>query len=214
MLKDREKISIVIVDDHPLVIEGFRNVVDGDPNLYLKGQFTSAEAFERFTKNEDVDIVLLDISLPDGSGIQICKELKKRRPDTLVLAISNLSERSIIRQMLHSGANGYLLKTADAKDILDCIWRACDGEVVFSKEVTSIIGLEELNTTPELPELTKRERQILQLLAAGKKSAQIAEELFISPLTVKTHRATLLHKFGTGSIVIAINKAREYRLLS
>lgn len=214
MLKDNDKISVVIVDDHPLVIEGFKNVVNGDSKLYLKGQFTSANAFWAFMENNSVDIVLLDITLPDGSGIQICKDLRKTRPDTLVLAISNLSERSIIRQMLHSGANGYLLKTADAKDILNCIWRVWGGEVVFSKEVASLISLKDLSAVPELPELTKRERQILQLLASGKKSAQVADELFISPLTVKTHRATLLQKFGTGNIVIAINKAREYGIIN
>lgn len=210
MLKDRKKINIVIVDDHPLVIEGFRNVVNGDPQLYLSGQFTTVKEFMLFMHSQKVDIVLLDITLPDGNGIQVCRELKRTKSETLILAISNLSERSIIRQMLHNGANGYLLKTADAKDILDCIWRAWDGEIVFSREVASIISIEDLD---EVPELTKRERQILQLLAAGKKSAEIAQELFISPLTVKTHRATLLQKLGTGNIVIALNKAREFGLL-
>ncbi len=213
MSDNRELISVVIVDDHPLVIEGFKNVVNADERLFLKGQFTTAQSFMEFAHNNEIDIVLLDITLPDGNGIHICRELKKKRPGTIVLAISNLSERSIIGQMLQSGANGYLLKTAGAKDILDCIHLAWKGVVALSKEVASVISLEDIYEPPAIPELTKREKQILQLLASGKKSAQIAEELFISPLTVKTHRATLLQKFETGNIVIAINKAREYGII-
>jgi len=214
MLKDKELVEVVIVDDHPLVIEGFKNVVNSDPRLVLKSWFTSATDFKKFLLNNLVDLVLLDITLPDGNGIEICKELKQMKPEIIVLAISNLSERSIIWQMLHSGANGYLLKTADAKDILDCIGRAIEGERVLSKEVASIFDMRELSAPSNTPELTKREMQILKLLAAGKKNAEIAKELFISPLTVKTHRATLLHKFETGSVVIAINKAREIGILA
>ncbi len=213
MSNANQPIRIIIVDDHPLVIEGFKNVVESDPQLSLQGQFTTATDFLAYIEHHEVDVVLLDITLPDGNGIHLCKALKKARPHTVILAISNLSERSIIKQMIQSGANGYLLKTATAKDILDCIREALEGRVALSQEVEHIVGLADFNKPSEIPDLTKREKQILQLLAAGKKSAQIAEELFISPLTVKTHRATLLHKFETGNIVIAINKAREYGLL-
>ncbi len=210
---DQKLVSVVIVDDHPVVIEGFKNVVNNGEQLVLKNWFTSALDFQVFMQAETADIVLLDITLPDGNGIQLCRELKQKQPQIIVLAISNLSERSIIQQMLQSGANGYLLKTAEPADILSCIKRALAGEIVLSREVNSLFDLKALNEPAEIPELTKRERQILNLIAKGKKSAQIAEELFISPLTVKTHRATLLQKFETGNIVIAINKARIYGLL-
>lgn len=130
-----------------------------------------------------------------------------------ILAISNLSERSIIRLMLQSGAHGYLLKTATAKDILECIRHALEGGTALSSEVKAIMSGPELGTITDTPNLTKREKQILQLLAEGKKSAQIAVELFISPLTVKTHRATLLQKFHTNNIVTLIKLAKEYQLL-
>ena len=210
---DSKKIGIVIVDDHPLVIEGFKNVIQGDGQLELKGQFSTVASFTVFEGMSEVDVVLLDITLPDGNGIQLCREIKKNYPAAVVLAISNLSERSIIKQMLQSGANGYLLKTADANDILNCIHEALDGEMTLSKEVKQSFSLDELKEPTEIPELTKREKQILQLLAEGKKSAEIAEKLYISPLTVKTHRATLLQKFQTGTLLIAINKAKEYGIL-
>ena len=216
MLDRIDKTRIVIVDDHPLVIEGFKNVIQGDPALELVGEFRNAEHFLKFTEMPDmalVDLVLLDITLPDQSGIQVCKEIKKRGLEVVVLAISNHSETSIIRQMLQSGASGYLLKTADAEDILDCIGQALQGRLVLSSEVKSQFDLAQLKKPAEVPELTKREKQILELLAEGKKSAEIAAQLFISPLTVKTHRATLLQKFQTGSFVVAISKAREYGIL-
>ena len=213
MSDNSKRKRVVIVDDHPLVIEGFKNVIQGNGALELVGQFNTAAAFVTFAGLPEVDVVLLDITLPDGNGIQLCRELKKNWPHIVVLAISNLSEQSIIKQMLQSGANGYLLKTADAADILDCIRGALEGSLMLSSEVRERFDLNALKEPEDIPELTKRELQILQLLAAGEKSATIADKLFISPLTVKTHRATLLQKFRTGTLVVAINKAREYGML-
>lgn len=213
MWDNSKKVQVVIVDDHPLVIEGLKNVIQGHDRLELSGQFSTAKAFSDFKGMNEVDLVLLDITLPDGNGIQICKELKNTYPEMIVLAISNLSERSIIKQMLQNGANGYMLKTADAQDILNCILEALLGNIALSKEVKDVFDLAELKEPSEIPELTKREKQILQLLSEGQKSADIAKKLFISPLTVKTHRATLLQKFRTGSFVVAISKAKEYGLL-
>ena len=210
---DKKQVKVVIVDDHPLVIEGFKNVIQGDDRLELAGQFSRASDFMDFIGKETVDIVLLDITLPDGNGIQICRKVKEDWPHIIILAISNLSERSIMKRMLLSGANGYLLKTADAPDILFCIQEAMEGRLALSTEIKGSFDLDELKDTSEIPELTKRETQILRLLAEGKKSAEIAESLYISPLTVKTHRATLLQKFRTGTLLIAINKAKEYGLL-
>ncbi|WP_410221405.1 response regulator [Pedobacter sp.] len=214
MWDNNRKVRVVIVDDHPLVIEGFKNVIQGNERLELCGQFSTTKTLLDFADLNETDLVLLDITLPDGNGIEICKELKKSYPNVIIMAISNLSERSIIKQMLQNGASGYLLKTADAQDILNCIQNALQGKVALSSEVKANFNIAELKNTEEIPELTNREKQILKLLAEGKKSAEIAEELFISPLTVKTHRATLLHKFETGNIVVAINKAREIGILT
>jgi Response regulator containing a CheY-like receiver domain and an HTH DNA-binding domain len=206
-------IDIVIVDDHPVVIEGLKKLLASEPAFFVKAYFTRGGDFIDYLEGNTVDVVLLDITLPDGNGIEFCREISAKYHEVKVLAVSNLSEQSIIRQMLQSGAVGYMLKTADARDILDCIRRALEGEIVFSKEITDVFDPRVLNETSDIPELTKREKQILKLLAEGKKSAEIAKELFISPLTVKTHRATLLQKFETSNIVTAINKARESGIL-
>lgn len=203
----------MVVDDHPLVIEGFKNVIQASEELELRGYFNTAKALMEYPGMDDIDVLLLDITLPDGNGIQLCREIKKQHPDIVILAISNLSERSIIKQMLLGGANGYLLKTADAGDILYCIREALDGKLALSREIKYNFDPVDLKEPSQIPELTKREKQILKLLAQGKKSAEIAGELFISPLTVKTHRATLLQKFQTGSVVVVVNKAKEYGIL-
>lgn len=214
MWDNNRKVRVIIVDDHPLVIEGIKNVIQGNDGLELIGQFGTTKALSDFTGIIEADMVLLDITLPDGNGINICKELKKSYPHLAIIALSNLSERSIIKQMLQSGASGYLLKTADPTDILNCMQEALAGKIALSNELKVSFDMAALKEPEEVPELTNREKQILQLLAEGKTSGEIAEALFISPLTVKTHRATLLHKFETGNILTAVNKAREYGLLT
>ncbi len=208
-----EMTSIVIVDDHPIVIQGLKNLLETEPAYYVKAQFTSGKGLLAFLKDNTTDIILLDVTLPDGNGIHFCRQVCHDFPGIMVIAISNLSERSIVKQMLESGAKGYLLKTADPKDILHCIQAALHGTVAFSNEVKRLMEVPELGDQVEVPELTKREKQILQLLSEGKSSAEIAALLFISPLTVKTHRATLFQKFNAHNPIHLVNLARQYGLL-
>lgn len=214
MLQPDPVIHIAIADDHPIVIQGLKNLLEGIPCFLVTGTFTTGGSLLSYLEQHRIDILLLDISLPDGSGILFCRAIRKKYPSVKILAISNLSERSIITQMMQNGACGYLLKTAAAKDILDCIYKALDDTVpVFSSAISELMKKPEPDMLPALPDLTKREKQILLLLAGGKKSAEIAAALFISPLTVKTHRATLLQKFGVNNIVSLVNRAREYRFI-
>lgn len=213
MLQHNEVINIAIIDDHPIVIEGLEKLLETEPSFCVKARFPSGGAFMSYLKDNEVDIALLDITLPDGNGVFFCKEIRKKYPHVKILAISNLSERTIIRQMLQSGASGYLLKTAAAEEILACVLQAAQGELALSNEIKTILSHAEPDSNAEVPELTKREKQILQLLSEGKTSAEIAEALFVSPLTIKTHRATLLHKFNATNIVMLINRAKQYGML-
>jgi len=213
MLPNNHKISIAIVDDHPIVLQGFRSLLENNPLYEIAGCFTTGAAFMNFLQENTVDIVLLDITLPDGNGVHFCREIDELYPEIIIVALSNLNERSIISQMFSNGAKGYLLKNLSAKELLDALNTVLDGKTVMSLEVKEIMQQPDLNTLQPVPELTKREKQILQLLAEGRKSAAIAEELFISPLTVKTHRATLLHKFQVNNIVTLVNRARETGLI-
>jgi DNA-binding NarL/FixJ family response regulator len=213
MSPNHHKISIAIVDDHPIVIQGFRSLLENDPLYEIAGCFTTGHEFMNFMQKQRVDIVLLDITLPDGNGVHFCAAISEQYPHTIIVALSNLNERSIISQMFRNGAKGYLLKNLSAKELLEALDTVLEGKTAMSLEVKEIMQQPDLNTLQPVPELTKREKQILQLLAEGRKSAAIAEALFISPLTVKTHRATLLHKFQVNNIVTLVNRAKETGLI-
>lgn len=213
MLPNHHKISIAIVDDHPIVIQGFRSLLENNPLYEIAGCFTTGGECMVFLQTHKADIVLLDITLPDGNGVHFCAAINQAYPNTIIVALSNLNERSIISQMFRNGAKGYLLKNISAKELLDALNAVLEGKTAMSQEVKEIMQQPDLNILQAVPELTKREKQILQLLAEGRKSAAIAEELFISPLTVKTHRATLLHKFQVNNIVTLINRAKETGLI-
>lgn len=195
------KIKIVIVDDHPIVLQGFKQLLDDQEQLQIVGVFEEGLPVESFLKNNPIDVVLMDISLPDINGVLLCKQVKTRFPKTVVLMISNRSERSIILEAIANGASGYLLKNASIDELLLCIQQAVKGNTVYSKEVKDILNKPLPQNSTEVPNLTKREKEILVLLMEGKTSNKIAEELFLSPLTVDTHRKNILHKFNAKNIV-------------
>ena len=190
-----KKISVAIVDDHLIVIEGLKTLLKEEENINVVDSFTNAESFTNFIKNNAVDVVLLDISLPDESGIDLCKKIKLISPNTKILALSNLSERSIILRMIQNGANGYLLKNVSSRELTSSIHKLMNGEIVFSELIKHIITNPAEEELKEIPRLTRRELEILKLIAKGKTTQEIADQLFVSPLTIETHRRNLMAKF-------------------
>jgi DNA-binding NarL/FixJ family response regulator len=207
------KATLAIVDDHPIVLEGLQKLLANMPRIGIAGSFTTGAEFISFLKTNTVNIVLLDISLPDANGIDLCKEIKKLSPNTCVLALSNHSERSMIMQMLQNGAAGYLLKNISAKELTNCIDEALNGQITFSKAVKEIMARPSLSELKGIPQLTKREKEILHLIAEGKTTATMAEELYLSPLTIETHRKNLMQKFEVKNVAALIKVAVEQRLV-
>ncbi len=206
-------LSVLIVDDHPIVVEGLRSLLQNKPEVSIAHSFTNGADVLPFLSENDVDVVLLDISLPDISGIDLCRQIKKAHPDTKVLALSNHSEHSMIAQMLQSGASGYLLKNAPADELLKAIEGVTTQKVFLSNEVQKVLLQAYSNTQDAAPLLTRREREVLQWLANGHTTNAIAEGLFISPLTVETHRRNLMQKFEVSNVAALIKKAVDYKLL-
>lgn len=203
--------NIVIIDDHPMVLEGLKSLLEPHA-AYHTYLFTKASAALDFIRENTVSVVLLDMVLHDGNGLDYCMLIKQQSPHTIVIGISNQEERSIIFRFLENGGNGYILKNADAQEILDCIQRALQGEMALSKEVQRIM-LQSPVPSPILPKLTKREQQILQAIAQGSTSAEIADALFISIVTVETHRRNLLQKFKAKNMIELVKIALEHQLL-
>ena len=205
------KIKVLIVDDHPLVIEGLKSLLRGNKDIKVVESCNNGQQALEFLQENFVDIVLLDINLPDKSGIDICLQITKSNPMISVIGLSTYGERSIINQMISNGAKGYLLKNVTETELVEAINKVYRGNVYFGVEVQKAMANTIFHSLGNTPRLTKREKQILKLIVSGKTNNLIAEALFISPLTVETHRRNLMKKMeasNTASLVkIAIEKA-------
>src|SRR5690554_5536688 len=123
----KHSISVIIIDDHPIVLQGFSHILQSEKHIELLDSFTSAKEGIAFLKERPVDVVLLDINMPDMNGIEACEKVSKSHLDSKVIAISNNNENSIIQRMLQSGASGYILKNASADELVRCIRDAVAG---------------------------------------------------------------------------------------
>ncbi|GGG51696.1 DNA-binding response regulator [Croceivirga lutea] len=204
------KIRVVIVDDHPLVIEGLKSLLKGHKDIKVEACCTTGNEALEFLKQHQADIVLLDINLPDVSGTEICKVIANEYENTFVIGLSTYGERSIINQMISNGAKGYLLKNVTESELVEAISKVYRGHYYYGIEIQKAMANTIFHTMGNTPRLTKREKQILKLIVSGKTTNKIADELFISPLTVETHRRNLMKKMdasNTASLVkIAIEK--------
>lgn len=203
----RNTIQVALVDDHPVLMEGLKTLLLNNLDVDIAGCFVNGAGILSFIETHALDIVLLDIALPDINGITLCQKIKKKAPGTLVLFFSNHSERSMIMQAIQSGASGYLLKNASLEELRNGIHEALNGGIAFSKEVKEIISRPSKNELDGPPQLTRREKQIIKMLADGKTSVRIAEELSVSSLTVDTHRRNLMQKFGVKNTAELIREA-------
>jgi DNA-binding NarL/FixJ family response regulator len=162
-------------------------------------------------KSNDVDLVLLDINLPDISGIDLCRKITKDFPGVKVLGISTFGERSYISRMIENGASGYLIKNASAAEIQEAIETVMAGKLYLSVSIETL--LKSKNNYAEIPALTKREKEILSLISEGYTTNQMAEKLFISPLTVESHRKNLLTKLNVNNTASLIRLAVSMNLV-
>jgi len=208
----QNKLRTVIVDDHPIVIEGLKNLLKNESNIELIGGFQNGADIMLYLESEKVDLILLDITLPDVNGMDLCLKIKKKYRSTIVLILSNRTERSIVVQTIQNGASGYLLKNSSLDELRRCIAEAVKGSICYSKEVTEILSRPSRNELLAAPRLTKREKQILELIAQGKTSQAIGDELFLSPLTIDTHRKNLLQKFQVKNVAELIMSANQQNL--
>jgi DNA-binding NarL/FixJ family response regulator len=199
--------QILIVEDHPIVSESLSRLFN-DPALGMKcfAAQTGTKGLA-FLNGNSIDLVILDIHLPDMNGIEFCKIAKSRFPSLKVVAVTTVAQRHVVEQMLDAGADGFILKTTDTEDIVNGILQVINnGQLYLGKGVKDLIkGISAINT--DLPMITRRESEILKLIADGLTNHEIGEKLFISPLTVDTHRKNLLLKFNARNTAILIKTA-------
>jgi len=207
------KLLTAIVDDHPIVIEGLKTLLQNESNIQLVGGFCSGWDILSYIKLNKIDLILLDVTLPDINGMELCQLIKKESMDTIILILSNHTERSIIIQTIQNGASGYLLKNSTIDELRHCIAEAIKGDICYSKEVMEIISRPTKNELHGPPRLTRREKEVLTMIASGKTSQMIGQELFLSPLTIDTHRKNLIQKFGVKNVAELIMVATQQQVL-
>ncbi|NER11021.1 two component transcriptional regulator, LuxR family [Muriicola jejuensis] len=198
-----------IVDDHFMVVEGIRSLLQDEKSVQWVGSARNA-AFcmaELLTRNPD--IILMDINLPDKSGIELCREVKQKYPSVKVIGLSTFNQQSFVKKMLESGASGYILKNAAKKELLKAMDTVMRGQVYMNEEVSRLLRQ---STGPEVV-LTKREKEILSLIAEGLTNAEIADRLYLGTTTVDTHRKHLLLKIGARNSAEMVKKAFLKNLL-
>ncbi|WP_239455672.1 response regulator [Flavobacterium ginsenosidimutans] len=189
------KYKTVIVDDHPIVISGIAGLLSELDNIEIVEKFESGIALLDYIEDNKVDLILMDIFLPVINGVDLCKTIKQKYPKIVIIGMSSQSERSLVMQFIQNGGNGYILKNASFDEFKECIYKAIDGEIVFSEEVKTIISQPLSEDLEKIPGLSRRERDIALLLSQGKSTQEIADDLFLSFLTVQTHRRNILQKY-------------------
>jgi len=206
-------VRVFIVDDHPVVVTGLQTLLGQLENIEVAGAVSSAFDAIPFLQKNQVDVILLDINLPDISGIELCKRIHKEFPEIKILGISTFSDRSYISRMIENGASGYLIKSAPAEEIAEAIDSVLRGKMYVSVSMEHVLRPLSSRPLDSLPPLTKREKEILSQIAAGLTNNQIAEKLFISPLTVDSHRKNLLTKLEVNNTASLIRFAMENGLI-
>lgn len=196
--------KIFIVDDHYMVIEGIRSLLQHEQTIEWTGHAMSATSCLAFLKTQLPDIILMDINLPDKSGIELCKEVIEKYPSVFVIGLSTFNQQSFINKMMDNGASGYVLKNATRQELMEAIDTVMKGRQYLSFDVSQSLRK---NENDDVPVLTRREKEVLELIASGLTNNEIADKLFISSTTVDTHRKNLLAKFNAKNTAALVKLA-------
>ncbi|MBO3744549.1 response regulator transcription factor [Streptosporangiaceae bacterium NEAU-GS5] len=204
-------IRLLIVDDHPVVREGLRGMLDADPGITVVGEAGSGD--EAVTRARDLtpDVILMDLRMPGGDGVSATQRIVKEHPGSRVIVLTTYETDQDIVRAVEAGAAGYLLKDTSRADLLNAITAAARGETVLSPSVAT--KLVSRMRAPVTESLSRRETEVLGLVARGLTNAEIGRELFISETTVKTHLLRIFGKLGVSDRTAAVTTALSRGLL-
>ncbi len=204
-------IRVFIVDDHPMVQEGIRSLLNNEKGIEVCGYAMTAQSCLGFFIHNTADVILMDINLPDMSGIDLCASIKTKYPGIMVLGLSTFNQGSYVNKMMENGASGYVLKNAGKEELLEAIREVNNGKTYLSFEAGQAMRKDSL--AEKIPLITRREKEILLLIAEGNTNPEIAKKLFISPTTVDSHRKNLLAKMNMKNTASLIKFAMENKLI-
>lgn len=212
-MMSEKPIQILIADDHQVVASGIKTLLDSNDQLHVAGIVSNGHEVLEFLKKRQVDIALLDISMPVMDGLEATKRVHETHPNVKVLILSTHDDGSLINAVMQSGASGYILKTASPEELTEAILRVAAGEKVLSPHLTASLIDHMQRLAGDVPgmqvKVTRREKEIIRLIAKEYTTEQIAAELFISVNTVTTHKRNLFSKFDVKNSVGLVKKAME-----
>ncbi|GEP49864.1 oxygen regulatory protein NreC [Flavobacterium noncentrifugens] len=208
-------IQTAITDDHTIVIEGIKTMLKSNKDIEILQSFTTIhETMESLS--DSIQVLLLDINLPDGNGILACKDLLKKYPKLKIIALTNFEDSSFIRQIMKNGASGYLLKNTDKTELVTAIKTVLEGDNYLPQNIREILLNESIgkgNSSYFIPKLTSREKEILDLVIKEFTTEEMATALFISVKTVEAHRSNLIQKLGVKNTAGLVRVAFEKGLV-
>lgn len=214
--------KILIVDDHEVVRDGLKNILTSLDNISIAGEAGNGEDAVKMYTSLKPDLVIMDISMPGMNGIEATRVIKEKDPDARILILTMHDNQEYLNQIIRSGAKGFILKNTDKEELLDAVKTVANGDNFFSKDISKLIIDNYIRTAKETEKndgykevpLTKREIEILKLIASGYSNQEIANILYISYNTVDTHRKNIMHKLSIKNTAGLVRYAIEKGLIS
>ena len=212
------KIRIVIADDHHILLDGLKAMLQKQKDLEICGIYNNGEELIEGIKEAKPDIALVDINMPGMNGHEATIKIKELYPHVQIITLSMHDDAPHIMNMIEAGVSGYLLKNVNDKELIEAIKSVNAGKMYFSPEIsekltTLVLHQQKKLEQPEIPRLTDRELEILKLIAEEQSNAEIAKTLFISERTVETHRKNMLRKTNNKTIVGLLKYALEQQII-
>jgi DNA-binding NarL/FixJ family response regulator len=213
-----EALRVLIADDHQLFRDGLRALVASQPDMEAVGEAATGEEAVALAGELQPDVVLMDVQMPEANGIEATRRIVAQSPHIGVLIVTMFEDDASVFSAMRAGARGYVLKGAKYDEMLRAIRSVGGGEAIFSPRIAVRLMEYFANLRPQpestrapraFPELTDREVELLRLIAQGRRNAEIAEELVLSPKTVRNHVSNILHKLQVADRAQAVVRARE-----
>ncbi len=206
------KTNLFIVDDHQLVVDGLRSLLNNEMGYTIVGYSNQPKEVIDMLEHLNVDVLLTDINMPEMTGVELTRNVKKKFPKIKVLALSMFGERQVIKEMIDAGVSGYILKNTGKQELLEALEKLANGQNFFGEEVTKEI-MKSFRNEDEGSHLTNREIEIIRLIENEYSNKKIADLLFISERTVETHRKNIFRKTATQSIVGLLKYAYDHKII-
>ena len=214
------KIRVLVADDHAVIREGLRVMLGNQPDMQVVGTAANGREAVRLVDEHEPDIVVIDISMPELNGIEAIAQILPRHPHIKIIVLSIHETKPYVYRTLKAGAKGYLIKETAGLEVVDAVRAVYRGERYLSQRISDLLtdvsyrNLEVPIEISPLEQLSSREREILQLVAEGKTSHEIAERLSISSKTVDTYRSRLMHKIGVDDVAGLVKFAIQHGVIS